>query len=76
MRERALDLKSFDSMRFDFRDKYDKVIVIGNCNNCHGFLTGNCDLLEYIEACNSSSNHNVLTNCKRCQTGKIIVEKL
>jgi hypothetical protein len=75
MRERALDLETFEKMRFDFRDKYDKVIVVGRCDSCHGVLTGNCNLLEYMIAYNHSSNHNVLMNCNRCQTGIIIVEK-
>jgi hypothetical protein len=75
LKERVQDFKTFEDMRFEFRDRYDKVILIGNCNKCHGVFTGNGDLLEYIEAYNSSSKHNVWTNCKRCHIGEIILEK-
>jgi hypothetical protein len=76
MRKSALDLETFEKMQFQFRDRYDKVVVVGMCGSCHGVFTGNCDLLEYMEAYNYSGGHNVLTNCKRCQTGIILLEKV
>jgi hypothetical protein len=76
MRKKVPDLKTFDNMRFDLRDKYDKVLVSGRCAECRRLLIGEIDILEFIEAYNSTPNHNLYTNCKGCQTGKMIIEKI
>jgi hypothetical protein len=76
MKERVLiGLDTFENMRFDLRDRYDRVMLTGNCNKCHGVFIGNAEMLKYIEAYNSSSSHNTGLYCKRCHTGKIILEK-
>ena len=76
MRKKVPDLKTFDNMRFDLRDKYDKVIVTGRCVDCRRILIGEIDILEFIESYNSTRDHNTYTNCKGCQTGKMIIDKI